>query len=123
MNRMLEYKFRDAEMLSVSRMLKGGTYPAKELEALYKRFLVTQFHDILPGSHITPVWRDTIADLTAVSEGLDAIIGTGKPAIPCTIPAISPAPSRFLCRMKRARACATVLPAATKCPSVKPLRR
>lgn len=77
-NRMLEYQFRDAEMLSVSRMLKGGTYPAKELEALYKRFLVTQFHDILPGSHITPVWRDTIADLTAVSEGLDAIIGTGN---------------------------------------------
>ncbi len=73
-NRELEEKFRTAELLSV---LRGGAYPAEQIRTLYKKFLLQQFHDILPGSHITPVYRDAMADLAEVEKGLDEIIGTG----------------------------------------------
>ena len=73
-NRELEEKFRTAEMLSV---LRGGEYPAEKLCSLYKKFLLQQFHDILPGSHITPVYEDAKRDLAEVEAGLDEIIGTG----------------------------------------------
>ena len=73
-NRELEEKFRTAELLSV---LRGADYPAERIRSLYKKFLLQQFHDILPGSHITPVFEDAMADLAEVEKGLDEIIGTG----------------------------------------------
>lgn len=73
-NRKLEYKFRDAEMLSLLR----GEDNSKKLTELYKKFLVNQFHDILPGSHIHPVYEDAINDYKIIEKGLDSIIGTGK---------------------------------------------
>ena len=73
-NRELEVKFRTAEILSV---LRGGKYPAEKIRTLYKKFLLQQFHDILPGSHITPVFEDAMRDLAEVEKGLDEIIGTG----------------------------------------------
>ena len=73
-NRDLENKFRTAEMLSVIRMLRNEPYPSEKLRSLYKTFLINQFHDILPGSHITPVCRDAIADYKYIDSELDAII-------------------------------------------------
>ena len=73
-NRRLEEKFRTAELLCV---LRGGDYPAEELRRLWKLFLLNQFHDILPGSHITPVYEDAMADLKEVDRGLDMLIGDG----------------------------------------------
>lgn len=73
-NRELEEKFRTAELLSV---LRGGAYPAEKIRTLYKKFLLQQFHDILPGSHITPVYEDAVRDLKEVETGLNEIIGTG----------------------------------------------
>lgn len=74
-NRNIENKFRTAEILSVIRMLKGIKYPSEKIRELYKKFLINQFHDILPGSHITPVYRDAIADFEFISDELDKIIG------------------------------------------------
>lgn len=73
-NRRLEYKLRDAEMLSV---LRGEDHTA-EITRLYKRLLINQFHDILPGSHIHPVYEDAMADYREIEDGLDKIIGTGS---------------------------------------------
>ena len=73
-NREREETFRTAEMLSV---LRGGEYPAERIRALYKKFLLQQFHDILPGSHITPVFEDAMRDLSEVETGLNEIIGMG----------------------------------------------
>lgn len=73
-NRELEYKFRNAEIVSVLRMLNGEKYPAEKLRDCYKKFLINQFHDILPGSHITPVYRDAVADYVEINEQLDAIL-------------------------------------------------
>ncbi len=72
-NRRLEYKFRTAEMLSV---LKGEDN-TERITGLYKKFLINQFHDILPGSHIHPVYEDAMADYRDVEAGLDEIIGSG----------------------------------------------
>lgn len=73
-NRQLEFKFRTAEMLSVLR----GDDNRDALTALYKKFLVNQFHDILPGSHIHPVYEDAMADYAEIETALDEIIGTGS---------------------------------------------
>lgn len=73
-NRRLEFKFRDAELLSV---LRGENNTAK-ITSLYKRFLVNQFHDILPGSHIHPVYEDAMADYAEIENALDEMIGTGS---------------------------------------------
>lgn len=76
-NRYLENRFRLAEMLSVLREKNGVPYPEEKIRELYKKFLVNQFHDILPGSHITPVFRDCMKDYYEIEKELDSIIGSG----------------------------------------------
>jgi len=73
-NRHLETKFRTAEMLSVFK----GQDNQQAITELYKKFLVNQFHDILPGSHIHPVYEDAIADYADIEASLDKMIGTGS---------------------------------------------
>lgn len=77
-NRILEFKLRTAEMLSVLRMLQGESYPDEELRECYKLLLLNQFHDILPGSHINPVYQDAIKDYEELNARLDAVIGSGS---------------------------------------------
>lgn len=77
-NRRLEFKLREAEIISTLRALGGEGYPAEALKDCWKKLLINQFHDILPGSHITPVYRDTMADYAEIDEKLDAIIGSGE---------------------------------------------
>lgn len=59
-NRQLEHRLRSLEMLA--SCLPRGRYPAADLEALWKKVLLNQFHDILPGSSITRVYQDTRAE-------------------------------------------------------------
>lgn len=73
-NRRLEYKLRDAEILSVLR----GENNTEKITEIYKKLLINQFHDILPGSHIHPVFEDAMADYNEIERSLDEIIGTGK---------------------------------------------
>ncbi len=73
-NRCLENKFRNAEMLSVLR----GEDNRERITDLYKKLLINQFHDILPGSHIHPVYEDAMADYKEIETELDKIIGTGS---------------------------------------------
>ncbi len=73
-NRRLEEKFRTAEMLTVIR----GEDKKEVITELYKKFLINQFHDILPGSHIHPVYLDAMADYEEIEKALDEIIGSGS---------------------------------------------
>ena len=73
-NRLLEYKLRDAEIVSVANMFAGKDYPAETIKENYKKLLINQFHDILPGSHITPVNRDAIDDYKEVEEAIEKIV-------------------------------------------------
>ena len=72
-NRRLEYKLRDAEMLSVFR----GEDNRQAITSAYKKLLINQFHDILPGSHIHPVYEDAMKDYSDIEKCVDGIIGTG----------------------------------------------
>lgn len=73
-NRRIENKFRNAEIVS---LMRDEDNTAKITE-LYKKFLINQFHDILPGSHIHPVYEDTMTDYQKIETALDEMIGTGS---------------------------------------------
>lgn len=73
-NRRLEYKLRDAELLSVLRNENN----TETITEIYKKLLINQFHDILPGSHIHPVYEDAMADYNEIEEKVDSIIGSGS---------------------------------------------
>ena len=70
-NRKGEFLLHDVEFLSVvAAAVAGAEYPKARLEALWKLLLTNQFHDILPGSSITPVYEDTARDHEQIrSEG------------------------------------------------------
>ncbi len=76
-NRQLEFAFRDMEILAVLRRLSGKETDSDFLRSIYKKFLINQFHDILPGSHIHPVYEDAMADYKLVREALEAYRGRG----------------------------------------------
>lgn len=78
MNRKLEYKLREAEIISTLKFLKGAPYPHNEIKECYKILLTNQFHDILPGSHIHPVFVDTMRELNEIDARLESVIGTGE---------------------------------------------
>lgn len=63
MNRKLELLSRDAEwLLSLEALLGGGdwaAYPKAKLDESWKTILRNQFHDIIPGSSIPEVYRDS----------------------------------------------------------------
>ena len=67
-NRQLEILLRDTETACALRWLAGGTYPAESLRETWKKLLVNQFHDILPGSHIRPVFEDAMADYAEIRK-------------------------------------------------------
>ena len=58
-NRKSEVKVGVSEALASISSLLGLEYPKEDLEAAWKYILTNQFHDILPGSSITPVYRDS----------------------------------------------------------------
>ena len=57
-NRKSELGLMDLELLSVMAE-KQVNYPAEELDAMWKKVLLNQFHDILPGSSIHEVYEVT----------------------------------------------------------------
>jgi alpha-mannosidase len=65
LNRLAEQALREAEIWSVAA---AHGYPEGELEVAWKRLLVNQFHDILPGSSIDWVYEDAERDLEEVVE-------------------------------------------------------
>ena len=73
-NRRLEFKLRETELQCALASLRGAEYPAEELRACYKKLLLNQFHDILPGSHIHPVYEDAMADYREIDAKLDELL-------------------------------------------------
>ena len=75
-NRRSEDLLHDVEFLAA---IAPGRYPARELDRLWKLVLLNQFHDIIPGSSITDVYRDSseqYADIAATGTRLrDEFVG------------------------------------------------
>lgn len=79
MNRTLEFKLRETEMIcAFATAFSGADYPAEELRACWKKLLLNQFHDILPGSHIHPVYEDAMADYADIDRRLDALLAAHR---------------------------------------------
>lgn len=57
-NRRCEFALHDAELWNALAAWEGAAYPKEELEELWKKLLLHQFHDILPGSSIGRVYED-----------------------------------------------------------------
>ncbi|MCR5522254.1 MAG: hypothetical protein K6F64_01265 [Clostridia bacterium] len=93
-NRYCENLYRQAEIFASIAGKYGYEYPLDELNKGWQELLLTQFHDGLPGSHITEVfgeWCKKYEDIIRIgekvrSEALNTIAGntckgngTGKP--------------------------------------------
>ncbi|MCR5484873.1 MAG: hypothetical protein K6F09_04700, partial [Clostridiales bacterium] len=61
MNRYSENLYREAEIYSSIASLYGFEYPLRKLNEGWHMILTNQFHDCLPGSHITQVFDDLMA--------------------------------------------------------------
>ncbi len=59
-NRLSETLSQQTEKFTSVAYLFGKSYPFKKLYSAWKIILTNQFHDILPGSSITPVYRDAL---------------------------------------------------------------
>ena len=98
-NRQLEFMLREAEIVSLLRHPDGKGYPADEIRSAYKKLLLNQFHDILPGSHIHPVYEDAMADYRQIGECLSGILNESGSApyfnslnFPRSMPVFVPSP-------------------------------
>jgi alpha-mannosidase len=99
-NRKSELLLHDIELIAAAAMAMkkkeprakkqdGFTYPAEQLDAMWKTVLLNQFHDIIPGSSIHAVYEDSHAQFAellpqasmlrdqAVSA-LESALGNGK---------------------------------------------
>ncbi|MBN1270925.1 MAG: alpha-mannosidase [Candidatus Aminicenantes bacterium] len=57
-NRKSEVLLGNTEKISSLAYFLGNPYDSEELKSAWEKVLMNQFHDILPGSSITPVYRD-----------------------------------------------------------------
>lgn len=71
-NRKTELGLMDLELLSVLAQDKLP-YPAQELDAMWKKTLLNQFHDILPGSSIHEVYEVTKEEYAQLKEQIDTL--------------------------------------------------
>jgi len=71
-NRQLEHHLRALEILWSCLPLEK--YPAEQLDTIWKKVLLNQFHDILPGSSITKVYETTRREYQEISMRCDSLI-------------------------------------------------
>ncbi|MBN8592283.1 MAG: alpha-mannosidase [Anaerolineae bacterium] len=72
-NRQSEFRLHDAEFLAATARLLDPTfnYPHEELRRAWELVCLNQFHDIIPGSSITAVYTDSLAqyaEIFAIAE-------------------------------------------------------
>ena len=74
-NRRAECGLAVAEKLASLAAILGADYPRSVLEENWLTVLTHQFHDILPGSSITPVYRDAAEAYAGVHQSLTSLTG------------------------------------------------
>lgn len=68
-NRKSEFLLRDAEMAAgLAWAVKGLKYPHDEITKAWKTVCKNQFHDVIPGTSVTDVYKDTAVDYANVAE-------------------------------------------------------
>jgi len=87
-NRKSELLLRDAEIWGSWAGLGGQPVEMAPLHQAWERVLLQQFHDILPGSSIGPVYEDNLADLDRAQE---AALGVRQAALRALADGAAPA--------------------------------
>ena len=73
-NRRAELKMASAEALAViDKQLLGTEYPAEALHGAWIKLLRNQFHDIIPGSSIGEVYRDSALEYEEIFEQIGGV--------------------------------------------------
>ncbi len=69
-NRKSEFLLHDAEFLAAYALLldSGYPYPAASFERAWQLVCLNQFHDIIPGSSITPVYEESLEQYEEVRQ-------------------------------------------------------
>ncbi|MFB8140702.1 alpha-mannosidase [Streptomyces parvus] len=81
-NRRCEHLLREAELWSATATVRAGQpYPYAALDRIWKTVLLHQFHDILPGSSIAWVHRETERAHQEAARELNAIIDAAQRAL------------------------------------------
>lgn len=101
LNREAEHRLVEAEILSSLAWLSGKPYPQARLESAWKKVLLNQFHDILPGSSIAEIYQSAVPELEGVvSEALkvarEAVSSDEERVYTLFNPALSARPLRVL---------------------------
>ncbi|WP_030354548.1 alpha-mannosidase [Streptomyces scopuliridis] len=74
-NRRGEALLREAELWAATAAVQAGApYPYERLESLWRRVLLNQFHDILPGSSIAWVHRQAESEYAEIHAELESLI-------------------------------------------------
>ena len=71
-NRKTEYALEDLESLCAAAWLQGRPYPQEKLDAWWKEALLYQFHDIIPGSSIGRVYKESTARYAEILKEIEA---------------------------------------------------
>lgn len=71
-NRKSEFLLHDAEFLAAfaEQLDPGYVYPAETFAAAWRTVCLNQFHDIIPGSSIAPVYQESQAQYAALAEAV-----------------------------------------------------
>jgi alpha-mannosidase len=80
-NRRAECLLEVAEKFAIVAWLRGLPYPAAELNGAWQKLLLNQFHDVLPGSSIPEVYKDSQKDFTSIFSGTNRVISRSLKAI------------------------------------------
>ena len=81
-NRKSEFLYQNAESAAyMAKVLLGCDYDRESLNAGWKTILLNQFHDILPGSSIQPVYNKSDEDYAEVRRIGTAVLDSARKAI------------------------------------------
>ncbi|MDF5757081.1 glycoside hydrolase family 38 C-terminal domain-containing protein [Spongiactinospora sp. TRM90649] len=81
-NRRSEHLLREAELWCASAAVAGlADYPYDDLDRIWKRVLLHQFHDILPGSSIAWVHREAEEAYAEITAELDDLVAAAQRAL------------------------------------------
>ncbi|MCL2107479.1 MAG: glycosyl hydrolase-related protein [Oscillospiraceae bacterium] len=85
-NRKSELLYHDAETLAALALrLTGAAYPSESLLENWKRILMNQFHDIIPGSSIFEVYEDSQQEYIALMEAGEGMAQAAEQALAAQI--------------------------------------
>jgi alpha-mannosidase len=84
-NRRAEYLLETAEKLSTLARKYGYEYPSEELKEAWEKLLLNQFHDVLSGSSIPEVYKDSERYFESIFDTANSIISKSLKTIAAKI--------------------------------------